>query len=52
MSVNNRFDRKKIRKFEPETKIEKKIDKIKADHKKNIDFLDMKKTAIYSNNTS
>ena len=37
--------------FEPETKIEKTLDEIKADHMKNIYSLDMKISSIKSNNT-
>ena len=49
MSVNNRVGVKtKAEKFEPETTIENKIDEIKADHMKNIDFVDMKISAITS----
>ena len=53
MSVNNRIGEKiESAKFEPETTIEKKFDEIKADHTKNINYLDQNISAIKYFNTS
>ena len=52
ITVNNRVGFKiEPAKFEPETRIENKIDEIKYDHLKNIDSLDMNVSGIKSNNT-
>ena len=53
MGVKNRFGVKiEADKFEPETTIEMKLDEIKYDHIKNIDYLDMKISSITSKKPS